>query len=71
MAYIPGMANKNTKPDRVPGGDKVMAADADKTARLQRALTGRDVINALAGSPLTEVTIERLSVKSKVRDVDL
>jgi hypothetical protein len=42
-----------------------------KAARLQRTLTGRDIINALAGSPLAEVTFERLSVKSKVCDVDL
>jgi hypothetical protein len=65
------MVSKNTKPDRAPDRGKVIAADADEIARLRGALTGRDVINALAGSPLAEVTIERLSVKSKVRDVDL
>jgi hypothetical protein len=64
------MVNKNTKPDRAPGNDKVIATDADKTIRFQRVLMGRDLVNALAGSPLTEVTIERLSVKSKVRDVE-
>jgi hypothetical protein len=65
------MVNKNTKPDSAPDRGKVIAVDADENARLQRALTGRDIINALAGSPLAEVTFERLSVKSKVRDVDL
>jgi hypothetical protein len=65
------MMNKNTKPDRPPHKGKVIAATSDKTASLQRALTGRDIVNALAGSPLAEVTIERLSVKSKVRDVEL
>jgi hypothetical protein len=34
-------------------------------------LTGRDIINALAGSPLADVPFERLSVKSKVRDIKL
>jgi hypothetical protein len=65
------MMNKNTKPDRPLDRAKVIAAEADEAAPLRRALTGRDVINALAGSPLAEVNIERLSVKSKVRDVDL
>jgi hypothetical protein len=65
------MVNKNTKPDRAPDRGKVVATDADEIVRLQRALTGRDIVNALAGSPLAEVTIERLSVKSRVRDVDL
>ena len=65
------MVNQNTTPDRAPDRGKVIAADADENARLQHALTGRDVIKALAGSPLAEVNIKRLSVKSKVRDVDL
>jgi hypothetical protein len=58
----------NTNPDRAPDKGKIIAADADERARLQPALTGRDVINALAGSPLADVPFERLSIKSKVRD---
>jgi hypothetical protein len=61
----------NMKSDTVSDTAKVGAADADEPARVQPALTGRDIINALAGSPLAGVTIERVSVKSKVRDTDL
>jgi hypothetical protein len=59
--------NKSTNPDRAPDRAKVIAADADELL----GFDGRDIINALAGSLLAEVTIERRSVKSKVRDVDL
>jgi hypothetical protein len=62
------MVNKNTNPDSARDGSKAIAAEADETARLPRALTGRDIINALAGSPLADVPFERLSVKSKVRN---
>jgi hypothetical protein len=65
------MVSKNTNPDTTPEGNKGVAADAAETARLQCTLTGRDIIKALAGSPLAEVTFERLSVRSKVRDIEL
>jgi len=65
------VVNKNTNPNRAPDGGKIIAVDADGPAPLPRALTGRDIINALAGSPLVDVPIERLSVKSKVRDMEL
>lgn len=64
------MVDRKTNPITVADGTHV-AADAEETARLQRAWTGRDLIDALASSPLAEVTFERLSVKSEVRDVDL
>lgn len=64
------MADRKINPNTATDGINV-AADAEETARLQGALTGRDLIDALASSPLAEVTFERLSVKSKVRDVDL
>ena len=60
-------------PQRVTlhGKDAVVIVGADEFDRLQRPLTGRDIINALAGSPLADVPFERLSVKSKVRDIEL
>jgi prevent-host-death family protein len=60
-------------PQRVTlhGKDAVVIVGAAEFDRLQRPVTGRDIINALAGSPLAEVPFERLSVKSKVRDIKL
>src|ERR1700712_321365 len=60
-------------PQRVTlhGKDAVVIVGAAEFDRLQRPLTGRDIINALAGSPLADVPFERLSVKSKVRDIKL
>jgi prevent-host-death family protein len=60
-------------PQRVTlhGKDAVVIVGADEFDRLQRPLTGRDIINALAGSPLADVPFERLSVRSKVRDIKL
>src|SRR3954449_10498209 len=58
-------------PQRVTlhGKDAVVIVGADEFDRLQRPVTGRDIIDALASSPLADVKFERLSVKSKVRDV--
>jgi prevent-host-death family protein len=60
-------------PQRVTlhGKDAVVIIGAAEFDRLLRPLTGRDIINALAGSPLADVPFERLSVKSKVRDIEL
>jgi|SRR3954453_18835431 prevent-host-death family protein len=60
-------------PQRVTlhGKDAVVVVGADEFDRLQRPVSGRDIVAALAGSPLAEVKFERLTVKSKVRDVDL
>src|SRR3954451_13352847 len=60
-------------PQRVSlhGKDAVVIVAADEFDRLQRPLTGRDIIKALAGSPLAEVPFERLSVRSKVRNIRL
>src|SRR3954451_9683016 len=60
-------------PQRVTlhGKDAVVIIGAAEFDRLQRPLTGRDIINALAGSPLAHVPFGRLSVKSKVRDIEL
>src|SRR3954453_13751886 len=60
-------------PQRVTlhGKDAVVIVGAEEFDRLQRPLTGRDIVKALAGSPLADVPFERLSVKSKVRDIKL
>jgi prevent-host-death family protein len=60
-------------PQRVTlhGKDAVVIVGADEFDRLQRPVTGRDIVNALAASPLADVQFERLSVKSKVRDINL
>lgn len=60
-------------PQRVTlhGKDAVVIVGADEFDRLQRPVTGRDIVNALAASPLADLQFERLSVKSKVRDINL
>jgi len=60
-------------PQRVTlhGRDAAVILSADEFARLQKPRSGRDLVVALAASPLAEVTIERVSVKSPVRDIDL
>jgi prevent-host-death family protein len=55
----------------VHGRDAVVVVRADEFDRIQRPVSGRDIVAALAASPLAEVTIERLTVKSPVRDVSL
>jgi prevent-host-death family protein len=55
----------------VHGRDAVVVVRADEFDRIQRPVSGRDIVAALAASPLVEVTIERLTVKSPVRDVGL
>jgi prevent-host-death family protein len=60
-------------PQRVTlhGRDAVVVVRADEFDRIQRPVLGRDIVAALAASPLADVTIERLTVKSPVRDVGL
>src|SRR5947199_8215240 len=53
------------------GKDAVVIVGAEEFHRLQRPVTGRDIIKALATSPLADVQFEGLSVKSKVRDISL
>ena len=55
----------------VHGKDAVVVVDADEWDRLKKPISGRDLVEALANSPLKDVPIERLSVKSPVRDVKL
>jgi prevent-host-death family protein len=60
-------------PQRVTlhGKDAVVIVGAEEYDRLRRPVSGRDIVAALAASPLAEVKFERLSVKSRVRDIDL
>ena len=60
-------------PQRVTlhGRDAVVVVRADEFDRIQRPVSGHDIVAALAASPLAEVTIERLTVKPPVRDVSL
>src|ERR1700716_4344375 len=54
-------------PQRVTlhGKDAVVIVGAEEFDRLQRPVTGRDIINALAASPLADVQFERLSVNPR------
>ena len=60
-------------PQRVTlhGKDAAVIISADEFDRLQRPVSGRDIVTVLARSPLGDVEFERLTVKSKVRDVEL
>jgi hypothetical protein len=49
----------------------VVIVDADEWDRLKKPVSGRDLVEALANSPLRDMPIERVSVKSQVRDVEL
>jgi antitoxin Phd len=49
----------------------VVVVAADEFDRLRRPVTGHDIVEALSTSPLRDVTFERYSVKSPVRDIDL
>ena len=53
----------------VHGKDAVVVVDAHEWDRLKKPVSGQDLVEALASSPLRDVPIERLSVKSPFRDV--
>ncbi|MBR0698598.1 type II toxin-antitoxin system Phd/YefM family antitoxin [Bradyrhizobium diazoefficiens] len=60
-------------PQRVTlhGKDAAVIVAADEFDRLQQPVSGRDIVTVLAKSPLRDVEFERLTIKSKVRDVEL
>ncbi|MBU1210165.1 MAG: type II toxin-antitoxin system Phd/YefM family antitoxin [Alphaproteobacteria bacterium] len=64
---------RETGPQRltVHGKDAVGVVDADAWDRPNKPDSGRHLVEVLACSPLKDVLIERASVKSPVRDVDL
>src|SRR5260370_202827 len=49
----------------------VVMVGGDEFDRLQRPVTGRDIVTVLAASPLAKVKFDRLTIKSKVRNIDL
>jgi prevent-host-death family protein len=55
----------------VHGRDAVVVVRADEFDRMRRPVSGRDIVAALAASPLADVDFERMTVKSPVRDVSL
>ena len=60
-------------PQRVTlhGKDAAVIVGAEEFDRLQRPVSGRDIVKALSAGPLGDVGFERLTIKSKVRDVEL
>jgi prevent-host-death family protein len=64
---------RESGPQRIAadGKDAVVVVDAEQWDRLEKPVSGRDLVEALANSPLKDVPIERLSVKSPARDVEL
>lgn len=55
----------------VHGRDAVVVVRAEDFDRMRRPISGRDIVAALAASPLAEVEFDRLTIKSPVRDVSL
>jgi len=53
------------------GKDAAVIVAAEEFDRLQRPVSGRDIVTAFATSPLADVEFERLTVKSNIRDVEL
>jgi len=60
-------------PQRVTlhGRDAVVVVRADEFDRMWRPISGRDIVAALAKSPLADVNFERVTIKSPVRNVSL
>ncbi len=47
----------------VCGRDAVVVVCAEEFDRMQRPVSGRDIVDALAASPLAEVNFERVTIK--------
>ena len=60
-------------PQRVTlhGRDAVVVVRAEEFDRMQRPVSGRDIVKALRAGPLADVEFERLSVAPPVRNVVL
>src|SRR5215216_5536724 len=60
-------------PQRVTlhGRDAVVVVRADEFDRMQRPVSGRDLVVVLANSPLADVSFDCLATKSPVRDVNI
>ncbi|MCK1545617.1 type II toxin-antitoxin system Phd/YefM family antitoxin [Bradyrhizobium sp. 147] len=64
---------QRTGPQRVTlhGKDAAVIVGADDFDRLQNPPSGRDLVKMLADSPLADIEFDRLTVKSRVRDIEL
>jgi prevent-host-death family protein len=64
---------QRTGPQRVTlhGKDAAVIIAAAEFDRIKRPVSGRDIVSVLAKSPLGDVEFERLTIKSKVRDVEI
>ena len=60
-------------PQRVTlhGKDAVVIVGVAEFDRLQRPVTGSEIVAVLAASPLADVKFDRLTIKSKVRTIKL
>jgi hypothetical protein len=55
----------------VHGKDAVVVVDADECDRLKKPVSGRDLVEALANSPLRDIPFDRVSVKIRAGDMKL
>jgi prevent-host-death family protein len=64
---------QRTGPQRVTlhGKDAAVIIAAEEFDRLKRPVSGQDIVSVLAKSRLVDVEFDRLTIKSKVRDVEL
>jgi prevent-host-death family protein len=53
------------------GRDAVVVVRADEIDRMRRPISGRDIVTALARSPLAAVNFGRTTARSMVRNVSL
>ena len=53
----------------VHGRDAVVIVGVEEFDRMSRPVAGRDIVAALAASPLAEVSFGRMTVKAAARDV--
>ena len=56
--------------DALHGKDAVVAG-ADQLDRLQRPMTGRDIVTVLGACPLSGLKFDRLTINAKVRNIIL
>jgi hypothetical protein len=63
------MTHKGPQRVTVHGKDAVVVVDAGEWDRLKKPVSGLDLLQALARSPLRDVRFKRVSVKIRARDV--
>jgi prevent-host-death family protein len=53
------------------GRDAVVVVRADEFGCMRRPISGREIVVALATSPLANVNFERMTIAAQIRDVSL